>query len=129
MCQRKFAEMSSRNYLKKRNLTAIPLILIPEQGQLNATLVHTTDRYFPCSSVCTLMSAMGCFSPEVIRISTPLKGRVTWPSMNTPCLPSNSTQAAGQSSNTNMMRGLVSKEAVVLQRSGVERNVWFYQQI
>ena len=129
MCQRKFAEMSSRNYLKKRNLTAIPLILIPEQGQSNATLVHTTDRYFPCSSVCTLMSAMGCFSPEVIRISTPLKGGVTWPSMNTPCLPSNSTQAAGQSSNTNMMRGLVSKEAVVLQRSGVERNVWFYQQI
>ena len=32
MCQRKF-----RNVLKKGNLAAIPLILIPEYGQSNAT--------------------------------------------------------------------------------------------
>ena len=58
-----------------------------------------TNLYFPLLSVSTLISAMGLSPPDEITICTPLKEGATCPSMKTPFLPSNSAQAAGQSSD------------------------------
>ena len=39
------------NLLKKRNLTAILLILIPEYGQSNVTLLLCQNMYILCSAL------------------------------------------------------------------------------
>ena len=50
------------------------------------------------------MSVIALSPADEITISTPLRGGVTCPSINTPWRPSNSAHAAGQSSKDNKNR-------------------------
>ena len=61
----------------------------------------STNLYFPLLSVWTFMFGIALSPADEITISTPLRGGVTCPSINTPWRPSNSAHAAGQSSKDN----------------------------